>query len=199
MTGPITRQKQQLLQEQERKENKNKDGDKQQPINIKIEEGEKRIPSYPFERTFRRGSDERFRQSPTMTSSSNHVPPRLTLQSLTNMEDPFSNISASQFRPPYLRHTGLLSISHEHGNVASHSRADHRTVTQPIRPEPMRSMGITFSEQETREYLSQHSPNIQGRQFGPLPLSDQQHSSRNKQGEPSKVSLFLYLKLQGLF
>lgn len=131
-----------------------------------------------------------------MSSSSNHVPPRLTLQSLTNMEDPFSNISASQFRPPYLRHTGLLSISHEHGNVASHARADHRTVTQPIRPEPLRSVGITFSEQETRDYLSQHPTNIQGRQFGPLPLSDQQNSIRNKQGEPSKVRIVLFLLWQ---
>lgn len=186
ITGPITRQKQQLLQEQERKENKNKDVEKQQPVNIKIEEAEKRIPSHPFDRPFRRSSDERFRQSPTMSSSSNHVPPRLTLQSLTNMEDPFSNISASQFRPPYLRHTGLLSISHERGNATSHARADHRTVTQPIRPEPLRSVGITFSEQETRDYLSQHPTSMQGRQFGPLPLSDQQHSIRNKQGEPSK-------------
>lgn len=193
ITGPITRQKQQLLQEQERKENRNKDLEKQQPVNIKLEEAEKRIPSYPFDRPFRRSSDERFRQSPTMSSSSNHVPPRLTLQSLTNMEDPFSNISASQFRPPYLRHTGLLSISHEHGNVASHARADHRTVTQPIRPEPLRSVGITFSEQETRDYLSQHPTNIQGRQFGPLPLSDQQNSIRNKQGEPSKVRVVLFL------
>lgn len=109
------------------------------------------------------------------------------------MEDPFSNVSASQFRPPYLRHTGLLSISHEHGNVASHAaRPDHRTVSQPIRPEPMRSMGISFSEQETRDYLSQHSPGIQGRQFGPLPSAEQQLGSRNKQGEPTaKVSLLL--------
>ncbi|XP_078367195.1 uncharacterized protein LOC144651177 isoform X2 [Oculina patagonica] len=183
ITGPITRQKQQLLQEQERKENKNKDADKQQPVNIKTEDGEKRIAQYPHERTFRRGSDERYRQSPTMSSSTNHLPPRLTLQSLTNMEDPFSNISASQFRPPYLRHTGLLSISHEHGNVASHARPDHRTVSQPIRPEPLRSMGISFSEQETRDYLSQHSTGIQGRQFGPLPLSEQQLGSRNKQEE----------------
>lgn len=164
--------------------------DKQQPVNIKTEDGEKRIAQYPHERTFRRGSDERYRQSPTMSSSTNHLPPRLTLQSLTNMEDPFSNISASQFRPPYLRHTGLLSISHEHGNVASHARPDHRTVTQPIRPEPLRSMGISFSEQETRDYLSQHSTGIQGRQFGPLPLSEQQLGSRNKQEESTtKVNL----------
>lgn len=119
-----------------------------------------------------------------MTSSTNHLPPRLTLQSLTNMEDPFSNISASQFRPPYLRHTGLLSISHEHGSVASHVRPDHRTVTQPIRPEPLRSTGISLSEQETRDYLSQHSPGIQGHQFGPLPQMEQVRS-RNKQLVPS--------------
>ena len=107
------------------------------------------------------------------------------------MEDPFSNISASQFRPPYLRHTGLLSISHEHGNAASHARPDNRTVTQPIRPEPLRSMGISLSEQETRDYLSQHSTGIQGRQFGPLPLSEQQLGNRNKQGEPTTKVYFL--------
>lgn len=165
--------------------------DKEQPINIKTEDGEKRIAQYPFDRTFRRGSEERYRKSPTMSSNTNHVPPRLTLQSLTNMEDPFSNISASQFRPPYLRHTGLLSISHEHGNAASHSRPEHRAVTQPIRPEPLRSMGISLSEQETRDYLSQHPAGIQGRQFGPLPLSEQQLGTRTKQGEPpAKVTIY---------
>lgn len=171
--------------------------DKEQPINIKTEDGEKRIAQYPFDRTFRRGTEERYRQSPTMSGNTNHLPPRLTLQSLTNMEDPFSNISASQFRPPYLRHTGLLSISHEHGNVASHTRPEHRAVTQPIRPEPLRSMGISFSEQETRDYLSQHpSGSIQGRQFGPLPLSEQQQGTRNKQGEPpAKVNLLIFYLL----
>lgn len=173
--------------------------DKEQSINIKTEDGEKRIAQYPFDRTFRRGSEERYRKSPTMSGNTNHVPPRLTLQSLTNMEDPFSNISASQFRPPYLRHTGLLSISHEHGNVASHSRPEHRAVTQPIRPEPLRSMGISFSEQETRDYLSQHPAGIQGRQFGPLPLSEQQLGTRTKQGEPpAKVTFELLCGILGL-
>ena len=182
ITGPITRQKQQLLQEQEKKENRSKDAEKQQPVTIKTEEGEKRTSSYPFDnRIFRRSSDERYQQNPDMSSTSNQLPPRLTLQSLTNMEDPFSNISASQFRPPYLRHTGLLSISHDHGGVAPHVRQDHRT--QPIRPEPLRSTGISLSEQETRDYLSQRSPGIQSRQFGSLPLMEQV-GSKNKQVTP---------------
>lgn len=196
ITGPITRQKQQLLQEQERKEKKSKDvTDKQQPVNIKTEDGEKRIAQYPHDRTFRRGSDERYQQSPTMSSSSNHMPPRLTLQSLTNMEDPFSNISASQFRPPYLRHTGLLSISHEHGSVPSHARPNHRTMTQPIRPEPLRSTGISFSEQETRDYLSKHSTSIQGRQFGPLPLSEQLGSRNKQEDTTTKVNFVPFSSL----
>ena len=108
------------------------------------------------------------------------------------MEDPFSNVSASQFRPPYLRHTGLLSISHEHGGVAPHLRQDHRTVTQPIRPEPLRSTGISLSEKETRDYLSQQSPGLQGRPFTALSLMDQQTTSRNKQAVSlSKVRLTL--------
>ena len=182
ITGPITRQKQQLLQEQEKKENRTKDAEKQQSVTIKTEEGEKRTSSYPFDnRIFRRSSDERYQQNADMSSSSNQLPPRLTLQSLTNMEDPFSNISASQFRPPYLRHTGLLSISHDHGGGAPHVRQDHRT--QPIRPEPLRSTGISLSEQETRDYLSQRSPGIQSRQFGPLPLMEHV-GSKNKQVTP---------------
>ena len=65
--------------------------------------------------------------------------------------------------------------------VAPHVRQDHRAVTQPIRPEPLRSTGISLSEQETRDYLSQHSPGIQGRQFTSLPSIEQQSGSRNKQ------------------
>ena len=186
ITGPITRQKQQLLQEQERKENRNHDMDKEPPGTIKSEEGEKRISPIAYSRGYRRKEEEMCRQSPTSISASNHLPPRLTLQSLTNMEDPFTNISASQFRPPYLRHTGLLSISREHGSVASSIRTEPRPVTQPIRPEPLRSMGISLSEQETREYLSQHSPDIPtefGQQFRSLSSTKQQLDvNRTKSG-----------------
>lgn len=179
ITGPITRQKQQLLQEQEKKENRIKDTEKTHLVSIKTEEGEKRTSSYPFHnRIFRRSSNERYQQSSDMGATTNHLPPRLTLQSLTNMEDPFSNISASEFRPPYLRHTGLLSVSHEHGTIVPHARQDHRT--QPIRPEPLRSTGISLSEKETRDYLSQCSSGIQGHPFGPLPLVEK-GGSRNKQ------------------
>lgn len=183
-----------MLQEQEKKENSNKDTEKEQPVTIKTEEEEKRSVSYPFgDRIYRRGSDDRYQQSPDTSSSTNH-PPRLTLQSLTNMEDPFSNISASQFRPPYLRHTGLLSISHEHSSVVPQVRADHRTVTQPIRPEPLRSTGISLSEQETRDYLSQRSPGIQGRQFASLPLMEQSAGNRNKLAVPvTKVRIIVSL------
>lgn len=172
ITGPITRQKQQLLQEQEKKENRSKDVEKTHSVSIKTEEGEKRTTSFRFDNgIFRRNSNDRYQPNPETSSGSNHIPPRLTLQSLTNMEDPFSNISASEFRPPYLRHTGLLSISHEHGAIAPHARQEHRT--QPIRPEPLRSAGMSFSEKETRDYLSQCSSSIPGHPFGSLPLAEQ--------------------------
>ena len=103
------------------------------------------------------------------------------------MEDPFSNISASEFRPPYLRHTGLLSISHEHGAIAPHARQEHRT--QPIRPEPLRSAGMSFSEKETRDYLSQCSSSIPGHPFGSLPQAEQ-GGHRNKLETPTaKVTI----------
>lgn len=198
ITGPITRQKQQLLQEQEKKDNRNKDAEKQYSVTIKTEEGDKRTASYTFEnRISRHSRNDRYQQSPDTSNNSNHLPPRLTLQSLTNMEDPFSNISASQFRPPYLRHTGLLSISHEHGTIPPHARPDHRT--QPIRPEPLRSTGISLSEQETRDYLSQCSPGLQGRQFGSLPPVEHV-GTRNKQVTPPyKVRVSFYGNTQKLF
>ena len=69
-------------------------------------------------------------------------------------------------------------------------RQYHRTVTQPIRPETLRSTGISLSEKETRDYLSQQSPGLQGRPFTAMSLMDQQTTSRNKQAVPlSKVRL----------
>lgn len=83
------------------------------------------------------------------------------------MEDPFNNYNTPTFRPTYLRHTGLLSVSQDsnhHGGIP---------IGQPLRPEPIRSTGISLSEQETREYLSHRrspgGPPEYNRHYGMLP------------------------------
>ena len=49
--------------------------------------------------------------------------------------------------------------------------------------EASKKYGNIFIEQEARDYLSQHPSDIQGGQFGPLPLSKQTLGTWNKQGK----------------
>ena len=165
----MTRLKQQLRQGQEISQGQKKskesgtDFGKELLVNIKTESMDKTSSPFPFEQrdsSYPGNNTDQYRNSPTVTSTdrhSSHIPPRLTLQSLTNMEDPFSNLSASTFRPPYLRHTGLLSISQEHGAIAPPVHHEPRSISQPVRPEPLRSTGISLSEQLSRDYLTERS------------------------------------------
>ncbi|XP_032229439.1 uncharacterized protein LOC116613003 isoform X2 [Nematostella vectensis] len=217
--GPLTRQKQQQLNEllsqskdvQPKPQETN--DEKAAPVRIKTEHKEEPEPPYMFDK--QEGHYRRARDSPSSENLANRPPPRLTLSSLTNMEDPFTNYEASTFRPPYLRHTGLLSVSQDsmhmdprvhpearlHPDNRLHPEAllhpdsripsSHRVqpearlhpegiphlseevrLTTPVRPEPVRSRGISLSEKETRDYLSRRSSpgrsSDYGRQFGSM-------------------------------
>ncbi|KXJ18463.1 genetic suppressor element 1 isoform X2 [Exaiptasia diaphana] len=178
--GPMTRQKQQLLMEQglkqnDKKEKREENGEvNKETVKIKKEAPDESTSPYPFtqENKYKNNSQGRQNTSPS-EQLSNRPPPRLTLQSLTNMEDPFNSYNTPTFRPPYLRHTGLLSVSQD---------AVRPPLGQPLRPEPVHSTGLSLSEQETRDYFAhQGSPNIHrdfSRHFGLL--QSQQGSSFDK-------------------
>lgn len=155
MVGPITRQKQQLLEqvlskqsEQNTKTEENGDVNKDLNIKIKKEATEELTSPYPFihQNRYKSNSSQGQHNASPSEHLSSRPPPRLTLQSLTNMEDPFNSYNTPTFRPPYLRHTGLLSVSAD--------AAGHPSLGQPLRPEPIHSTGLSLSEQETRDYLA---------------------------------------------
>lgn len=164
LTGPITRNRQQLIEEQEQllslthqpleeKADKCKD----QSRSMKSETHDQKSIAFGEEykeRSYQSTDDGRcsVRTVPETVRS----PPRLTLKSLTNMEDPFTNSSASNFRPPYLRHTGLLSISKDHaGSIPKASSFSlDETRAQQLMPETFRTDSVGVSEANTRDYLS---------------------------------------------
>lgn len=173
LNGPMTRQKQQLIeqgliQQTQQKPKTEENGDISKELNIKIkkEAPEESTSPYPYtqENQYKSNSSQGQRNASPTEHIPSRPPPRLTLQSLTNMEDPFNSYNTPTFRPPYLRHTGLLSVSAEH--------TGHPVLGQPLRPEPIHSTGLSLSEQETREYLARHgSPNLHpdfSRHFGML-------------------------------
>lgn len=150
--GPMTRQKQQLLLEQglkqsEKKEKREENGEvKQETVKIKKEAPEESSPYHFTQENKYKTSISQGRQNASPSEQlSSRPPPRLTLQSLTNMEDPFNSYNTPTFRPPYLRHTGLLSVSQD---------AVRPPLGQPLRPEPVHSTGLSLNEQETRDYFA---------------------------------------------
>ena len=202
LSGPITRNRQQLIAEQEqllglahsRLEEKKADRFKDQPIQMQAENQDRR--SSPFiveykETNYPQRDDERH------PDPSRH-PPRLTLKSLTNMEDPFTNSSASNFRPPYLRHTGLLSISKDHpgNNVLARPPNPSEIKAPPVRPEPVRTGALPFGEVGTREYMSARSglathPPPRPQDFGLAGVSTSE-SGRSYDQNSSKVLLKVF-------
>lgn len=203
LSGPITRNRQQLIAEQEqllglahsRLEEKKADKLKDEPPQIPSHNKDRRSPFIAeyHDTGFDQKDNERHavRSSPDPT----RAPPRLTLKSLTNMEDPFTNSSASTFRPPYLRHTGLLSISKDHPSNAVMPVPPNSSELNPppIRPEPVRSSTRSYNDLGTRDYLSgrpglaphlHHPPRTHELSLAGSSASD---SGRNFENDPSKV------------
>ena len=200
LSGPITRNRQQLIAEQEqllglahsRLEERKADKLKDESSKIASQNQDQRSP-FIMDYKDQKGGD---RHGTRSTPDPNRPPPRLTLKSLTNMEDPFTNSSASNFRPPYLRHTGLLSISKDHPNSSVLTLPSNPSELNPapIRPEPVRSGARTLGDLGNPEYLPERTS--YGTHLHPNPQCHDMHqagaaeteSVRGFEHNPPKVS-----------